>query len=62
MAPHADPGEKRQSVVLRHLLSWQKVDVNPYGTSQGGPEVRYLLQGGMSGKESLLAPGLQVPH
>lgn len=25
MAPHADPGEKRQSVVLRHLLSWQRV-------------------------------------
>ena len=23
--------------------------------SQGGPEVKYLLQGGMSGKESLLA-------
>jgi hypothetical protein len=24
-------------------------------TSQGGPEVKYLLQGGVSGKESLLA-------
>ena len=24
--PMADPGEKRQSIVLRHLLSWWKVD------------------------------------
>lgn len=24
---HGDPSEKRQSVVLRHLLSWPKVDV-----------------------------------
>jgi hypothetical protein len=24
-------------------------------TSQGGPEIKYLLQAGMSGKESLLA-------
>ena len=29
--------------------------VKPYPTSQGGPEVKYLLQGGMSGKGSLLA-------
>ena len=24
--PMTDPDEKRQSMVLRHLLSWQKVD------------------------------------
>jgi hypothetical protein len=29
--------------------------VKPYPTSQGGPEVKYLLQGGVSGQESLLA-------
>jgi hypothetical protein len=29
--------------------------VKPYPTSQGGPEITYLLQEGMSGKESLLA-------
>lgn len=29
--------------------------VKPYPTSQGGPEIKYLFQGGMSGKESLLA-------
>lgn len=29
--------------------------VKLYPTSQGGPKVKYLLQGGMSGKESLLA-------
>ena len=29
-------------------------------TSQGGPEVKYLLQGGVSGKESLLAKALQA--
>jgi hypothetical protein len=28
--------------------------VKPYPTSQGGPEVKYLLQGAVSGKESLL--------
>ena len=30
----------------------------------GGPEIKYLLQEGVSGKESLLAkpPGLEVPH
>jgi hypothetical protein len=29
--------------------------VKPYPTSQGRPEVKYLLQGGLSGEESLLA-------
>ena len=29
--------------------------VKPYPTSQGGPEIKYLWQGGMSRKESLLA-------
>jgi hypothetical protein len=29
--------------------------VIPYPTSQGEPEVKYLLQGEMSGKKSLLA-------
>jgi hypothetical protein len=48
-------------MVLRHLLSWQKVDeLNHTPVSQGGPEVKYLLQGGLSQKGSLLAkpPGL----
>jgi hypothetical protein len=54
--PSAGPGEKRQSMVLRHLLSWWRVvmseTVSPL--SQGGPEVKYLLQGGVSGKGSLI--------
>ena len=29
--------------------------VKPYPTSQARPEVKYILQGGVSGKESLLA-------
>jgi hypothetical protein len=29
-------------------------------TSQGGPEVKYLLQGGESGKESLLAKSFRL--
>jgi hypothetical protein len=29
--------------------------IKPYPTSQSGPEIKYLLQGGASGKESLLA-------
>ena len=28
--------------------------------SQGGPEVKYLLQGGVSGKESLIGYALQA--
>jgi hypothetical protein len=52
-----DPDEKRQSIVLRHFFfviaesGW----VKSYPTSQGGPEVKYPLQGEVSGKESLLA-------
>jgi hypothetical protein len=48
-------------MVLRHFLSWWKVDeLNKTPLSQGMPEVKYLLQGGVSGKESLLtkAPGI----
>lgn len=29
--------------------------VKPYSTSQGGPEIKYILLGWMSGKESVLA-------
>ena len=29
--------------------------IKPYTTSQDGPEIKYHFQGGMSGKESLLA-------
>jgi hypothetical protein len=53
--------EKRQSMVLRHLLSWWRVAMSkaipPFS---GQPEVKYLLQGGVSGKRNLLAkpPGL----
>jgi len=44
-----DPNEKRQSMVLRHLLSWQKVDAkNHTSLSWGGTEIKYLLKGGMS--------------
>jgi hypothetical protein len=28
--------------------------VKPYPTFQGGPEMKYLLQGGMSGKGKLI--------
>jgi hypothetical protein len=28
--------------------------VKPYPTSKGGPVIKYLLQGGMSGKEGLM--------
>ena len=41
--------DKRQSVVFRYLQSRQKVR-----TSLGGFEIKYLLQGGVSGKEILL--------
>jgi hypothetical protein len=34
--------------------------VKLYPTSQGGPEVTYLLQGGMSGKESFFGNSLQT--
>ena len=34
--------------------------VKPYPTSQGGPEIKYLLQGGVFGKAS--PSGLSVPH
>jgi hypothetical protein len=40
-------------MVLNSLLSWWKNEcVKPYPTSQGGPEIKYLLQGGMSRKEA----------
>jgi hypothetical protein len=42
-------------MALRHLLSWQKVDSKATPTFQGGPEVKYLFQEGVFGKESLLA-------
>jgi hypothetical protein len=44
-------------MVLRNLLSWR---TKPNPISQGGPEIKYLFQGRMSGKGSLLAkpPGL----
>jgi hypothetical protein len=29
--------------------------IKPYPTSQGGPEIKYLLQAEMSGKQNLLA-------
>jgi hypothetical protein len=29
--------------------------IKPYPTSQGGPEIKYLLQGGMFGERRLLA-------
>jgi hypothetical protein len=49
----ADPDEKRQSKVLRHLLSWGRVViVKPHPIFSGGPDVKYLMHGGVSGKGS----------
>jgi hypothetical protein len=51
----ADPDEKRQSMVIRHYShggNWMSKTIPP---SQGGPEIKYLLQGGVSEKGSLLA-------
>ena len=51
-----DPDEKRQSMVLRRFIVMvESGQVKPYPTSQGGLEVKYLLQGGVSGKESLIS-------
>ena len=38
-------------MVLNSLLSWQK----PHSVSWGGPEIKYVVQGGTSEKGSLLA-------
>ena len=55
LLPTSDPNVKRQSMVLKHLLSWQIVPMSNYTPlSQGRPEVKYLLQGGVSGKGSLI--------
>jgi hypothetical protein len=48
-------------MVLRHLLSgWQVDELNHTPLLRSRPEVKYILQGGVSGKGSLLAkpPGL----
>jgi hypothetical protein len=51
-----DLGEKRLYKAPNSLLSWWKIGAfKTYSTSQCGPEIKYLLQGGMSGKGSLLA-------
>jgi hypothetical protein len=58
----ADPYAKRQSMVLRHLLSWRRVVINktvPHFL-RVRPEVKYLLQGGVSGKGSLLDKPLDL--
>jgi hypothetical protein len=54
-----DPNEKRQS--MQDIVM---VESSCYPTSQGRPEIKYFLQGGVSGKESYLAkpPGIYVPH
>jgi hypothetical protein len=49
--------EKRQSIVLNFVMVEGEC-IKPYPTSQGGPEIKYLLQEGMSGKRSLLATPL----
>ena len=49
----ADRDGKRQCMVPNsHGKKWM---CKPYPTSQGGPEIKYLLQGEMSGKGNLLA-------
>jgi hypothetical protein len=53
LLPTADPDGKRQCMVLRHLLSWWRV-VIPHFFRAGGPEVKYILQRGVSAKESLI--------
>jgi hypothetical protein len=57
LLPAADPDEKRQSMVSRHLLSWQRVAITKTvpPLSQGVLEVKNLLQREASGKRSLLA-------
>lgn len=52
--PMADHDEKRHSMVLNSLLvvHGRKWMYNvPYPTSQGGPEIKYLLREGCLGKE-----------
>ena len=49
-----DSNEKRQSMVLKHLLSWWRVVMSetvPHFL-RAGKRVKYLLQGGVSGKGS----------
>ena len=52
--PMADPNKERQSKVLRHLLSKQKVDYETIPLFSGVPKVKYILQRIESGKECLL--------
>lgn len=54
-APLVDLNEKRQSGFYHIYCNDRKWIVKPHPTSQGGLEIKYLLQGGMSGNESLLA-------
>jgi hypothetical protein len=54
--PTADPNEKRQSYGFKiFIVLVENGCIKPYPTSQGGPKIKYLLQGGMSGKKCLLA-------
>jgi hypothetical protein len=52
--PMLDPDRERQSKVLRHLLSRQKVDCETIPNFSGVPKVKYILQREESGKECLL--------
>jgi hypothetical protein len=53
---HGDSWWKRQSMVLNCFLTVRYgKQMYTVPTSQGGPEIKYLLRGGMSGKGSLLA-------
>ena len=47
--------EKRQSVVLKNLLSSKYGCMKPYSSSQGRPEIKQLFHGRKSGKGNLLA-------
>jgi hypothetical protein len=59
LLPTADPHEKGEVHGFKaFIVMVESGCVKPYSTSQGRPEVKYLIQGGVSGKESLLAKPL----
>jgi hypothetical protein len=56
MAPHCGSQRKKTAHGSKQLIVMAENGcIKPYPTFQGGPEIKYLLQGGMSRKRSLLA-------
>ena len=46
---------KQPVVLTQFIVMVENGFVKPYATSQGGPKIKYTLQGGVFGKRSLLA-------